>query len=104
MEHYDEGDRYFAVPIKHKYALFRFKPYDQIVDILETFNIPYEMFDNRDDLYKGRRFKVVSSKQQKVKKYTVIYQSNRLRPFLFTSDIIDKILDTYNVKYQKEDI
>ncbi len=94
-------DGYFAVPIDNKYALFAFKPRCLMTEILDSLNIPYEVFDSRKDLKKYRR--VVKDKRTKATMYKLVPGIGGFTyRFFFTSDIIDKILDHYNVGYVKE--
>ena len=99
MSNYEDG--YFAVPIDSKYALFTFKPRCLMTKILDGLNIPYEVFDSKKDLKKYRR--KVKANQTKITMYKLIPGiKGSISCFFFTSDIIDKILDHYNIGYEKE--
>lgn len=98
-----DSTKYFKVPIKDKYATFNFMPYWQIVKILEQCNIPYEMYDTREELFKGKKFKTIKCNQQKLTRYKILKESEeKIQDFFFTADVIDKVLDAYNIKYSKE--
>lgn len=87
----------FLIPLKDKkYAQFRFKPTCLMEGLLNEYKIPYEK--------KNKRFigkKLVESCQQKVTLYKVESQHNKDYIFLFSSDIIDQVLDYYKVSYTK---
>ena len=79
------------------YAEFRFKPYRLMERLLDDYNINYQESDKRfSGVY------LVQSGQQPITKYIV--PGNNIdhdHVFYFTSNIIEKVLDYYKVKYEK---
>lgn len=92
----DDNESVFLIPLGKKYAKFRFKPSMIIKALLDEYNIPYEEFKD-----KGRPVKIVSAKNQKATWYNIPKKTEGKHMFLFTSDIIDKVLDYYKVEYKK---
>lgn len=97
MKNRDEGDRFFAVPIKAKFAVFTFKPYWQIEKVLNHFGIPYVM---SEDVAPLNSLKKVNSKRTDMYRYSIEADDSKFM-FFFTSDVIDKVLKHYKVKYHK---
>ena len=95
----EEGDRYFVVPVGDKYAAFIFKPYQQMEEILNELDIPYEMSEDKRIL---KSKKMLSSKVTKSYRYTVDSDIIKRKVFFFLSDVIDKVFNYYNVNYSKE--
>lgn len=104
----EDNERIFLVKLKDNnynecYAQFRFRPYDMMEIFLNDYNINYkeskELISgvyqiNSEDIpltmYK------IKCKNCKNKYYGDYHQ------FMFLSDIIEKILDYYNIEYEKE--
>lgn len=105
----DEG--IFLIPIGDKYAQFIFKPSKQMEMILGEYNIPYEKLQRpfKGDLiryYKQpiTKYKVIKCHKQPLTKYKVVCNTGE-KPyymFLFTADVIDKILNYYKINFEKE--
>lgn len=79
------------------YAEFRFKPYTQMERLLDDYNIKYQESTERFS-----KVLLVQSGQQPITKYVV--PGNNIdhdHVFYFTSNIIEKVLDYYKVKYKK---
>ena len=100
----DPSEKIFLVQVgtrgkkqKPIYAEFRFKPYRLMERLLDDYNINYQESDKRfSGVY------LVQSGQQPITKYIV--PGNNIdhdHVFYFTSNIIEKVLDYYKVKYEK---
>ena len=93
----DDNESVFLIPMgNNKYAQFRFKPANLIKELLDEYSIPYKENNKR---FTGK--KLIESQQQKTTLYKVKKGDGKKYIFLFTSNIIDKILDYYKVKYEK---
>ena len=83
------------------YAEFRFKPYILMERLLDDYNIKYQESDKRfSGVY------LVQPGQQPLTSYKVEVRnkditSMKYHYFYFTSDIREKVLDYYKVKYKK---
>lgn len=98
-----DNEKYFIVPVGKEYALFKFMPYYQMKSILDVLKISYEMCDTRDDVKKHlpKKYKQVEAKQTPLTRYKIDID-DPIYSFFFVSDVIDKILDFYKIKYDKE--
>lgn len=97
-------EKIFIIPIEKKKAIFKFNPFYQLSDLLIEYNIPHCYCNVDDKIFKGKKYKVIGSEYQTISKYEVV-SNNKIRNkyiFYFTSNIIDKVLDYYNVPYKKE--
>lgn len=89
---------YFVVTVGNNNAVFSFSPFQQMKDILDVFQIPYKMYEDRSKIKCKKRLK---SNEQKLTKYRLASDKVKIRQFYFTNDIIDKVLDYYNIEYKK---
>ena len=79
------------------YAEFRFKPYIFMEWLLDDYNIKYH-----ESTVRFSKVLMVQSGQQPIKKYIVLGNNiDHDHVFYFTSNIIEKVLDYYKVKYEK---
>lgn len=93
----DDNESIFLVPMEcNKCAQFRFKPASLMKGLLDEYCIPYKENNKR---FIGKR--LIRSQQQKIMLYKVKKGDDKKYIFLFTSNIIDKILDYYKVEYEK---
>lgn len=100
----DNNEKIFLVPMKKTkkrqyYAQFRFKPYTMMEKFLDDYNINYQESEER---FSGVH--LINSGQQSLVWYKIKTKNisdREYHQFGFTSDIIDKVLDFYNIEYEK---
>ena len=101
----DNNEKIFLVPMKKTkkrqyYAQFRFKPYTMMESFLDDYNINYQESEER---FSG--VSLVQSGNTPLNWYKIKTKNipNReYHQFCFVSDIIDKVLDFYNIEYEKK--
>ena len=101
----DDFEKIFLVQVgtrgkkqKPIYAQFKFKPSCQIELLLNDYNIEYQMSEER---FSG--VSLVNSRKTPLKYYKVKCKNISDRPyhyFSFLSDIIEQVLDYYNIEYE----
>lgn len=108
MTKLDDFEKIFLVQVgtrgkkqKPVYAQFKFKPSYLMEIFLNDYNIEYQMSDER---FSG--VSLVQSGQTSITSYRIpIIHKNttqmKYHYFYFTSNIIEKVLDYYNIKYEK---
>lgn len=94
----DDNEKVFLVIVGDSFVQFRYKPFKQMEDILNDYNIPFIEGDKR-----FRRKDLLESNVQKMTKY--VFPSSdgkRFNVFFFTTDAIDMIFNHYGVPFEKE--
>ena len=89
----------FLVPMaKRRYAQFKFRPDYRIEELLKEYKIPY-----RKKSKPFKKVKLVDAEHTQLNDYKVERKDGKAPyySFSFASDIIDKILDYYEVSYTK---
>lgn len=94
----DNNERVFLVTVGDSFVQFKYKPFKQMEDILNDYNIPFVKGDKR-----FRRKNLLESNVQKMTKYTFpSSDGKRFNVFLFATDAIDTIFKYYGIQFEKE--
>ena len=101
----DNNEKIFLVPMKKTkkkqyYAQFRFKPYTMMESFLDDYNINYQEPTERFSGVYLVNSSITSLNWYKIKTKNI--PDREYHQFGFVSDIIDKVLDFYNIEYEKK--